>query len=68
MLLPHMTRGKRVVVTGIGLRSPLGHTLPALRAGLLAGRSGVRAMPEWAALLMASVLLGLGLRRQGRGR
>ena len=38
------------MVTGIGLRSPLGHTLPDLRAGLLAGRSGVRTMPDWAAL------------------
>ena len=50
MLSAHMSRGKRVVVTGIGLRSPLGHTLPDLRAGLLAGRSGVRTMPDWAAL------------------
>ena len=50
MLSVHMTREKRVVVTGIGLRSPLGHTLPDLHAGLLAGRSGIRAMPAWAAL------------------
>jgi len=42
-----MTRGNRVVVTGIGLRSPLGHTLSALRAGLLEGRSGVRIFPDW---------------------
>ena len=41
------SRGNRVVVTGIGLRSPLGHTLAALREGLLEGRSGVRAMPGW---------------------
>ena len=45
-----MTRGNRVVVTGMGLRSPLGHTPADLRTGLLEGRSGVRAMPEWAAL------------------
>ena len=45
-----MCRGKRVVVTGIGLRSPIGHTLAALRDGLLAGKSGVRAMPGWRSL------------------
>ena len=42
-----MSRGNRVVVTGVGLRSPIGHTLPALRDALLAGKSGVRAMPDW---------------------
>ena len=42
-----MSRGKRVVVTGIGLCSPLGHSVSALRAGLLEGRSGVRSFPGW---------------------
>jgi len=42
-----MSRGNRVVVTGVGLRSPIGHTLAALRDGLLQGRSGVRTMPGW---------------------
>jgi 3-oxoacyl-[acyl-carrier-protein] synthase II len=32
---------QRIVITGIGLTSPLGNTLADLRAGLLAGRSGV---------------------------
>ena len=45
-----MSRGNRVVVTGVGLRSPLGHTLAALRDGLLAGKSGIRAMPGWESL------------------
>jgi 3-oxoacyl-[acyl-carrier-protein] synthase II len=45
-----MCKGHRVVVTGVGLRSPIGHTLTALRDGLLAGRSGVRAMPGWESL------------------
>jgi 3-oxoacyl-[acyl-carrier-protein] synthase II len=51
MLGAHMSsRGNRVVVTGMGLRSPLGHTPAALREGMLAGRSGVRAMPGWDSL------------------
>ena len=48
MLGPHMSsRGNRVVVTGMGLRSPLGHTPAAMREGMLAGRSGIRAMAGW---------------------
>jgi 3-oxoacyl-[acyl-carrier-protein] synthase II len=42
-----MSRGKRVVVTGVGLRSPIGHTLSAFREGLLTGKSGIRTMPGW---------------------
>jgi 3-oxoacyl-[acyl-carrier-protein] synthase II len=45
-----MIRGNRVVVTGVGLRSPLGHTLAALRDGLLGGKSGVRRMSGWEGL------------------
>jgi 3-oxoacyl-[acyl-carrier-protein] synthase II len=41
------SRGNRVVVTGIGLRSPIGHTYDAMRAGLLEGRSGIRTMKDW---------------------
>jgi 3-oxoacyl-[acyl-carrier-protein] synthase II len=44
------SRGNRVVVTGMGLRSPLGHTATALRDGLLAGTSGIRAFPDWGTL------------------
>jgi len=51
MLGAHMSvRGNRVVVTGMGLRSPLGHTPAALGEGLLAGRSGIRAMAGWEGL------------------
>jgi 3-oxoacyl-[acyl-carrier-protein] synthase II len=39
--------GNRVVVTGIGLRSPLGNTMAALGAGLLQGKSGIRRMAGW---------------------
>ncbi len=38
---------KRVVVTGIGMLSPLGASFDATWIALVAGRSGVRAMPEW---------------------
>jgi len=31
----------------MGLRSPLGHTPAAMREGMLAGRSGIRAMAGW---------------------
>lgn len=33
---------QRIVMTGIGLTSPVGNDLPTLRANLLAGRSGVQ--------------------------
>ncbi|MCL2000132.1 MAG: beta-ketoacyl-[acyl-carrier-protein] synthase family protein [Planctomycetes bacterium] len=44
----------RIVITGVGLTSPLGNDLPSLRAALLAGRPGVRSltpryMEEWPA-------------------
>lgn len=42
-----MIREHRVVVTGMGLRTPLGNTPAALSEALQAGKSGVRAMPEW---------------------
>jgi 3-oxoacyl-[acyl-carrier-protein] synthase II len=38
---------RRVVVTGMAGLSPLGSDWPSVRAGVLAGRSGVRVMPEW---------------------
>ncbi len=42
-----MTR-RRVVVTGVGLVSCLGHDYSQAISALREGRSGVRAMPEWA--------------------
>jgi 3-oxoacyl-[acyl-carrier-protein] synthase II len=39
---------RRVVVTGIGLTSPIGHDLPTAVAALREGRHGIVAMPEWA--------------------
>ena len=40
--------GRRVVVTGIGLTSPLGNDLPTAVAALREGRHGIVTMPEWA--------------------
>lgn len=38
---------KRVVVTGMGCVSALGHDWPAMRARLQAGRNAIRYMEEW---------------------
>lgn len=38
---------RRVVVTGMGVASPIGNDPAALLASLRAGRTGVVAMPEW---------------------
>jgi 3-oxoacyl-[acyl-carrier-protein] synthase II len=38
---------QRVVVTGIGLRTPLGHQIEPLFDALLTSKSAVRAFPEW---------------------
>ena len=40
--------GRRVVVTGIGLASPIGNDLPTAAAALREGRHGIVTMPEWA--------------------
>ncbi|MCP4131316.1 MAG: beta-ketoacyl-ACP synthase [bacterium] len=38
---------RRVVVTGIGLYSPLGNSVPELSENLRSGKSGIVQMPEW---------------------
>jgi len=45
---PDATDRRRVVVTGIGLTSPIGHDLATAVAALREGRHGIVAMPEWA--------------------
>ena len=42
-----MSSQRRVVVTGIGLCTPLGQSLPELMENLLAGRSSVQVMQDW---------------------
>ena len=39
---------KRVVVTGFGAISPLGHDWPSVFAALKGGRNAVQVMPDWA--------------------
>jgi 3-oxoacyl-[acyl-carrier-protein] synthase II len=46
---------RRIVVTGMGLVSPLGCGVEVSWSRLLAGRSGLRALPAWAAALPARV-------------
>ncbi|WP_022955570.1 beta-ketoacyl-ACP synthase [Perlucidibaca piscinae] len=38
---------KRVVITGVGALSPLGHDWPTVEAHLRSGRNAVRIMPGW---------------------
>jgi len=49
---------RRVVVTGIGLCSPIGHSLAAVTEALKRGRHGVVLMPEWAEVKGLSTRLG----------
>ncbi len=46
---------RRIVVTGLGAVSPLGCGVELAWSRLLSGRSGLRALPEWAAPLPAKV-------------
>ena len=45
-----MNRDHRVCVTGIGVRSPIGHTKEDLEASMLQGRTGVRSYEAWGGL------------------
>ncbi len=38
---------RRVVVTGMGLTSPIGHSVKSVTEALLASRHGIVTMPEW---------------------
>ena len=49
---------RRVVVTGLGIVSPLGNDADAVSAALRAGRSGIRFMPEYAELGLRSQVAG----------
>ena len=49
---------RRVVVTGVGLVSPLGNDLDTVTAGLTAGRTGVRTMADWGGYAGVETRLG----------
>ena len=42
-----MSSDRRVVITGMGLRSPIGNTLEQFPDSLKNLRSGIRYIPEW---------------------
>lgn len=42
-----MNKSTRVVVTGMGLRSPIGNTMKEFSLGLKEGRRGIQRMPQW---------------------
>ena len=45
---------KRVVITGLGIVSPLGDSVPEVLASLLAGRSGITYQPGYEELQLRS--------------
>lgn len=49
---------RRVVVTGLGVVSPLGNDYPTVVEKLRQGASGVRAMPEWSERGLKSLVAG----------
>ena len=49
---------RRVVVTGMGIVSPLGNDVATVASALREGRSGLRAMPEYAELGLRSQVAG----------
>ena len=50
---------RRVVITGIGIISPIGNTVAEVEASLRAGRSGIVAAPEYAELGFRSQIHGM---------
>jgi 3-oxoacyl-[acyl-carrier-protein] synthase I len=50
---------RRVVVTGMGIVSPLGNDVISVASALREGRSGLRAMPEYAELGLRSQVAGV---------
>ena len=50
---------RRIVVTGMGVVSPLGNDADSVAASLREGRSGLRAMPEYAEMGLRSQVAGV---------
>src|SRR5690606_8643826 len=55
----HAVSGRRVVVTGRGVLSPLGHDWPVVLAWLKTGRNAVRRFDDWAEYKGLNTLLGV---------
>jgi len=60
---------RRVVITGAGVASPIGHSLPEVSLSLQTGRHGIVTMPEWDAIgdlrtRLGGVVQGLDLERR----
>ena len=55
----HSTGTKRVVVTGVGVVSPLGNDAATVAGALREGRGGIRAIPEYAELGLRSQVAGV---------
>lgn len=52
-----MTDKRRIVVTGMGLRTPIGNSQKELLESLSCGRSGIVAMPQWKEVAMLKTLV-----------
>jgi 3-oxoacyl-[acyl-carrier-protein] synthase II len=52
-----MTIDRRIVVSGMGLRSPIGNSHEEFMASLANGRSGIMAMPQWKEVAMLKTLV-----------
>jgi 3-oxoacyl-[acyl-carrier-protein] synthase I len=55
----HPAATRRVVVTGMGIVSPLGNEAASVASALREGRSGLRAVPEYAELGLRSQVAGV---------
>ena len=55
----HRPASERVVITGFGIVSPLGNRADDVSRALREGRSGIRAMPEYAKIGMRSQVAGV---------
>lgn len=49
---------RRVVITGAGIASPIGHDRDSVSEALRSGRHGIQAMPEWSKVSELRTLIG----------
>jgi len=65
---PGRAGGRRVVITGAGIVSPIGNDMDSVKAALLEGKTGVKLVPEWRSVLglrshVAGVVEGIDPKR-----